>query len=61
MNLKPLPQAVLTAQKLREEAKRLVLLAEELEASVPKAELDGVRGGGVFLFGTVKPRRIRKC
>lgn len=61
MNLKPLPQAVLTAQKLREEAKRLVLIAEELEASVPKSELDDGRGRGVFLFGAVKPRRIRKC
>lgn len=61
MSLKPLPQALLSAQKLREEAKRLILIAQELEASVPKSELEEGRGGGVFLFGAVKTRRIRKC
>ena len=35
MSLKPLPQAAITAAKLRAQAKELMLLADELEASVP--------------------------
>lgn len=36
MSLQPLPQAILTASKLRQQAKELILLAEELEASAPR-------------------------
>lgn len=55
MSLQPLPQDVITAQRLREQAKQLLLLAEELEASAPKTKPSS--GSGVFLFGEVKPRR----
>lgn len=56
MGLQPLPQAVLTAHKLREEAKRLELLADELEASV---KVERPKGSGVFLYGEVVPRKIK--
>lgn len=36
MGLRPLPQQLLTAAKLRRQAKELILLAEELEATVPE-------------------------
>lgn len=51
--LQPLPLAVITAHKIREEAHRLLRLADELEASVM------VRYGcsGVFKFGEVKQKR----
>jgi hypothetical protein len=55
MSLQPLPQAVITAQRLREQAQQLILLAEELEASAPKTK--PAPGSGVFMFGEVKPRR----
>lgn len=59
-NLQPLPQAVITAHKLREEAKRLLLLADELEASA-RQDMPRVVGTGVFLFGEVKPRKRRNA
>lgn len=54
MALQPLPQAILTAHKLREQAKTLLLLADELEASAPKVSY---KSDGKFLFGEVKQRR----
>jgi len=57
--LQPLPQAVITAHKLREEAKRLLLIADELEASAPKQA--PIKGGGVFMFGEVIKKKRRKA
>lgn len=57
--LKPLPQPILTAHKLRQQAKTLILLADELEASVAD-EMQEMPGAGVFLFGEVKQRRIKR-
>jgi hypothetical protein len=54
MGLKPLPQAILTAAKLRQQAKTLLLLADELEGSVDYVP---EKSSGEFLFGTVKPRK----
>ena len=54
MALQPLPQAVLTAHKLREQAKALLLLADELEASAPVVKHEVT---GAFLFGEVKKRK----
>lgn len=56
--LQPLPAQIIVASKLREEAKRLNLLADELEASAGP-----IRQGGdkVFLFGEVRPRKRRKA
>ena len=54
MALQPLPQAVLTAHKLRDQAKALLLLADELEASAGHKQQ---RGDGVFLFGEVKKKK----
>lgn len=56
--LPQLPVAVITAQRLRQQAKELVLMAEELEASVPKQAPQA--GSGVFLFGQVTPRKLGK-
>lgn len=39
MSLQPLPQAIITASQLRDKAKELILMAEELEASVPNRPL----------------------
>lgn len=36
MSLQPLPIEILVAAKLRRQAKELILLAEELEASAPQ-------------------------
>ena len=58
MALPTLPVAVITAQRLREMARELVLQAEELEASVPKQTPQS--GSGVFLFGPVTPRKLGK-
>lgn len=58
MALPTLPVAVITAQRLRQQAKELVLMAEELEASVPKQAPQS--GSGVFLFGSVTPRKLGK-
>lgn len=52
--MQPLPQAVITAHKLREEARRLMLLADELEASVASQD----HGKPVvFAYGEVKPKK----
>lgn len=58
MALQPLPQEVLTAHKLREQAKMLLLLADELEAAALK-KMPPQRGTGVFLFGEVMTKRKR--
>jgi hypothetical protein len=58
MPLQPLPQAVLTAHKLRQQAKELLLLADELEASAPAIKQGG---DGVYRFGKVEKKRRRKC
>lgn len=60
MTLKPLPQAVITAAKLRQEANRLILLADELEASIPEEERVVYKKDVVFRFGEVTQRRRRK-
>jgi hypothetical protein len=55
--LEPLPQAVITAHKLREQAKTLNLLADELEASVgyhPSTK------PGVWPYGEIKWEKRRK-
>lgn len=54
MALQPLPQAILTAHKLREQAKTLLMMADELEASAPKVSY---KSDGKFLFGDVKQKR----
>ena len=53
MSLKPLPQAIITASKLRQQAKELLLLAEELEASAPKMA-PVPTGDGLFLGQEIK-------
>lgn len=51
MPIQPLPQQMIIAHKLRDEAKRLLLLADELEASAEMPE----RAGAVrFRHATVK-------
>ena len=60
MSLQPLPQAIITASKLRQQAKELLLLAEELEASAPKMAPVAARDG-LFLGQEIKiqPRANR--
>ena len=60
MSLQPLPQAIITASKLRQQAKELLLLAEELEASAPK--MAPVPAGDGIFFGKeikINPRTKR--
>lgn len=60
MSLQPLPQAIITASKLRQQAKELLLLAEELEASSLKMA-PVPAGDGLFLGQEIKiqPRTKR--
>ena len=60
MSLQPLPQAIITASKLRKQAQELLLLAEELEASAPKMA-PVPTGDGLFLGQEIKtkPRENR--
>ena len=57
--LKPLPQALLTAAKMREEARRLSLLADELEVAY-QHEVQPMEAVASFRFGEVKHRKPRK-
>jgi len=57
MSIQPLPQALITAHQLREEAKRLILIAQELEASV---EPRPTRAPAVWPYGEVKEKRRSK-
>jgi len=56
MSVKPLHPAIIAAAKIREEARRLQLLDDELEASAGEPE---VRPPAVFKFGKVKQKKRR--
>ena len=58
-SLQPLPQALLTAAKLREEARRLNLLAAELEGAY-QHEVPPIDTDVSFRFGEVKQRQPRR-
>jgi hypothetical protein len=60
MSLQPLPQAIITASKLRQQAKELILMAEELEASVPRPVVTRSSSSARGILGDIQKRNLNE-